>query len=121
MTTTTETIDGHLYKVTRDDNGTILSKIGVDPAPTSKKTLSKFGFRLLFTLTERIALDNYAANQSLTDQQKAILATLRYDFQIADDINLNHPLTIQGVNLLEQYGLLGTGRAAQILAGQLPA
>jgi hypothetical protein len=64
-----------------------------------------------------VLLDNYET-LPITTEQKALLRTLHYDFQIADDILLQHPLTIQGVTLLEQAGIIAPGRAAQILSGQ---
>ena len=35
MTTDLETIDGHLYQVTRDDQGNIMSEVGCDPPPST--------------------------------------------------------------------------------------
>jgi hypothetical protein len=37
-------------------------------------------------------------------------------FMLAENINLDDPDTIAGVNMLEQAGLLAAGRAAEILA-----
>jgi hypothetical protein len=44
-------------------------------------------------------------------------------YEIIDDprlteINLGHSGTIEGVTFLETQGLIGSGRAAEILAGQ---
>lgn len=36
-------------------------------------------------------------------------------FKLASEINLDDPRTINGVNSLEQFGLIGSGRASQIL------
>lgn len=121
MTKTTEILNDsagvpHSYRVTRDDNGTIISQIAADPVPPMPVSLSKLEYRALFTLAERIAIDNFAANAGLTDIQKATLNTIHYDFQLANDINLSDPYTIQGTQLLESYGLIAAGRAAQILA-----
>lgn len=117
-TTSRELINGHYYQVTRDDQGVIVSQVGDDPPPVQSIVLSKLGYRNLMTLSERIAIDSYAANPALTDTQKATLNSLHYDFQLADNIDLSDPQLIAGTQLLEQYGLLGAGRAAQILANQ---
>lgn len=37
-------------------------------------------------------------------------------FKLASEINLDDPRTIGGVQALEQYGLIGAGRAMEILA-----
>ena len=82
--------------------------------------LTKLGYRNLFTLAERIAIDNYETNENLTADQKATLTSLHFDFRLAEDIDLADPQLIAGTQLLEQYGLIARGRAAQILANQAP-
>lgn len=120
MTTDTETINGHLYRVTRDDQGTIVEQVCIDPLPAlPRRVLTKLEYRNLFTLAERIAIDNFAVNPALTDTQKATLASVHNDFSFADVIDLDNTFAIQGTELLEQYGLIAAGRAAQILATTL--
>jgi hypothetical protein len=48
------------------------------------------------------------------------VAAFLNDFQIADVIPLADPPVLQGTQFLETCGLIGTGRAAQILANQAP-
>jgi hypothetical protein len=81
------------------------------PAPAP--ILSPYDFLLLFTAAERVA----------------ILTAAQTNMQMADWLNmLNHvsfvhlddPNTISGVEALEAAGLIGAGRAAQILADEAP-
>ena len=43
-----------------------------------------------------------------------------YSFVNTPDVELSNPGTIAGVNFLQQLGLIGTGRATEILANQAP-
>lgn len=85
------------------------------PQPVSR-ILTHLEFRRRFTQAERIAVDNYASNTSLTAAQKATFCTLLEDMRVASGINLDDPGTIMGVKYLEQCGLIAVGRAAEILA-----
>ena len=85
---------------------------------TSASFLTKLQFRLLFTLTELVAIDNYQTNTSLSSDQKNMLNTIMANFAAAEDISLTDPATIQGVNYLATAGLITTARAAQVLAGE---
>jgi hypothetical protein len=86
---------------------------------TSLPVLSKFQFRCLFTISERVAMDAFESLE-ISEQYKGILRTLRYDLGIVECVELSNPQTIYSVNLLEQIGLIGDGRAAQILANIPP-
>ncbi len=111
---------GHTYIVTYDDaTGKEICRAANDPGPPVRPVpRTKLGYRNLFTLAERIAIDNYQTNANLTSDQKATLTSLHYDFQLAEDIDLSDPQLIAGTQLLEQYGLIAQGRAAQVLANQ---
>jgi hypothetical protein len=80
------------------------------------KTLTKYQFRQLFTLTERVTCDNFALNSAIPANYKAILVTMFKDLEVSAEVHLDNPQTQQGVQMLEQLGLIGHGRAAQILA-----
>lgn len=82
----------------------------------SNRTLTKLAFRKLFTLPERVAVDNASQSTALPAQYKALLATMAIDLSVAVEVHLDDPVTAQGVQLLEQLGLIGPGRAAQILS-----
>lgn len=90
-----------------------------------RRYLSKLAFRRLFTIEERINLDNISASipldnaeleASLTTQQKGTVRVLQNDMNIATYIDLDNPDTISGVSYLESIGLLAAGRAAEILS-----
>lgn len=65
---------------------------------------------------KRLSVEEYAAIKAAA----AANAQLDYYWQmfmLAEEINLGDPDTIAGVNMLEQAGLIGTGRAQEILNG----
>lgn len=83
-------------------------------------SLTKFQFRQLFTLNERIAVDNAPSNTSLPAQARAAIVTLLKDLEVSGEVNLTLPQTIQGIQFLTSVGLLTPARAARILANQPP-
>ncbi len=110
---------------------------GVDTTPVSQASLddwvaanpnwdavavavTKYEFRKLFTFTERVAIDNFTTNESISAQNKAILSSIIKDLELSGEVQLDNPDVINGVGFLEQIGLLGTGRAARILANLPP-
>jgi hypothetical protein len=82
--------------------------------------LPRYEFRKLFTLNERVAIDNVQTNPTISTQHKAILFTISKDLDTATEVQLYNPDVISGVGLLEQVGLIAPGRAAQILTNQTP-
>ena len=81
------------------------------PPPVDE--LNKVDFLRLFTQAERIAIRQAAtAYPTIADYQDMIDA--------ATMVRLSDPDMQMGVPMLELGGLLGTGRAAQILAGVKP-
>jgi tRNA(Ser,Leu) C12 N-acetylase TAN1 len=42
------------------------------------------------------------------------------DMELSAEVQLTNPNTIAGVQMLEQLGLIGVGRAAQVLANRVP-
>ena len=94
---------------------------------TPKRRLTKLQFRNRFTAAEKRAiefasLDNPSASQE--DRLKAAdLRVFLADVEAATpepdgtSIDLDDPRTFAGVNALESYGLIATGRAAEILSG----
>lgn len=83
--------------------------------------LTKYQFRKLFTLNERVLIDNAQQNPNISANNKAILATIMKDLEVSGAVYLNNPDTIQGVMFLEQIGLIAQGRSAQILANVAPS
>ena len=81
--------------------------------------ITKGAFRSRFTLAEKIiielaALDNPTAP---IEQRKsaAAIRTAEKDADASQYIDLKDPRTIAGVTSYETYGLIGTGRAVEIL------
>lgn len=77
------------------------------------------GFRNRFTLNEKVATELAAAdNPSATMQQRQLSASVRVllrDLETSTFVDLQRADLRQGVTMLEQYGLIGQGRALQIL------
>lgn len=84
-----------------------------EPAP-APVVLNKVDFLRLFTQTERINIRGAAS-------VNPVVADYQYMLDAATTVNLSDPDILTGVPLLEQAGLIGPGRAAQILANEPPA
>jgi hypothetical protein len=85
--------------------------------PISNNTIvTKYEFRSLFTILERVSIDNVQFNPSISDYHKSILVTIAKDMENAEYIDLTEINTQQGVFLIEQLGLIASGRTSQILA-----
>ena len=87
------------------------------------KRISRLDFRRRFTQEELITIEIACLdNPSAPMQQRAQAAALRVmqaQVNTAEFIDLDDPLTRQGVEQLEAFGLLAEGRAAEILDGSL--
>ena len=81
--------------------------------PAVSVILNKVDFLRLFTQSERIAIRAAAAVNAQVADYQDILANSAV-------VLLDDPGVMAGVPLLEAAGLIGTGRAAQILAGEAP-
>jgi hypothetical protein len=88
--------------------------------PEVPSSITKYQFRKLFTLPERVAIDNVADNTTIPAEYKAMILTMYKDIDAALEIELTSSDMQQGIFLLEQLGLLVSGRAAQILSNQPP-
>jgi len=76
---------------------------------TIKNSLTKYQFMSRFTATERITMEGSSA-------QSPELADWITLFKLTEEINLGDPNTIGGVTMLETVGIIGVGRAAEILS-----
>jgi hypothetical protein len=85
-----------------------------EPAPPPPVTLNKIDFLRLFTQAERIGIRAAAA-------VNAVVADYQYMLDAATTVDLSDPDILAGIPLLETAGLIGPGRAAQILANEPPA
>lgn len=117
---------GTLYSDLVWDGGTSLPSqqtlddwIAANPE-TIGVNLTKYEFRKLFTMSERVAIDNSPSNTNIPSNYRAILVTMFKDLEVSGVVEMDNPDVIAGVNLLESLGLIGTGRAAQVLANQQP-
>ncbi len=77
--------------------------------PEIKQPISVLDFRNRFTQDEKIAI--YTAAKQVVAIQVWI-----DDLASAKDVTVTHDQTIAGINALESAGLIGAGRAAEILA-----
>jgi hypothetical protein len=101
------------------DKATLEQWDAANPA-ISNKSVTKYQFRKLFTVAERIALDNYATNASLSDQNKATLNTIMTDLSESGVVELDNPDVINGVNFIASIRLITSDRPARILANLPP-
>lgn len=99
---------------------TLDSWIASNPVANEAKHVTKYEFRKLFTLMERVAIDNFASNPAIPANYKAMLLTLLKDLELSAEVHLDNPDVAAGVNMLEQIGLIGVGRAARILSNLPP-
>jgi len=82
--------------------------------------ITRYEFRKLFTMAERVAIDNVQSNTTVSANNKAMLLTIAKDMELATTVGLTNPDVIAGVNLLETLGLISVGRAAAILSNTPP-
>lgn len=119
--------DGNVYEEIVWDAGLPLpSKTTLDEwilsnPKVNQIVLTKYQFRKLFTLNERVAIDNAQSNTNIPANYRAILLTMAKDMEVSAEVQLDNPDVIAGVQLLEQVGLIGSGRASQILSNTPPA
>lgn len=85
----------------------------VDPEVTRARIVSQFEFYNLFTSVERKGIR--AAAKVNADVEDTLDGLDR-----AKDVDLDLPLTVSGIQGMEDAGLLGLGRAARILANLPP-
>ena len=83
------------------------------------KQITRLAFRNRFTTAEKVALeiaglDNHAADMPARAQAAALRAN-QADLAAATFVDLAHPDTRAGVQMLEAAGLLSPGRALEIL------
>ncbi len=92
--------------------------IASNEADTSRH-ITVLALRNRFTTSEKIAIDLASLdNPNATMEQRALAAGVRVmmaDIAVATFIDLDRADTRAGVQALETYGIIGAGRAAQIL------
>ena len=80
-----------------------------DPVVIEQRTITRLEYLRRFTTEERVTIRAVSA-------QNAVLADYLQLMEMAQDISLDDPDTIAAVNMLEQAGLLASGRAAEVLS-----
>lgn len=84
------------------------------PAPPPPSAISPLEFRRRFSLQERSVI-TLAASQ-LLEAGNATLQVWLDDLNSAQEVHLDHPDLIAGINLLVQNNLLSSSRASEILS-----
>jgi hypothetical protein len=75
-----------------------------------RRIISKLEFLRLFSAEERITLRTVAKSNPVVEDYMQLL-------ELAEEINLDDPDTVSGVQIMEAATLLGAGRSAEILRG----
>lgn len=102
------TIDGQQYKLITYPSGAVVRTIYTENYETTTTVMSKLSFIQKFTQAERITI------RASTDP---VIIDFMELLSMAQEIDLEYPDTIAGLNYMETIGLLGAGRAAEILGG----
>lgn len=93
--------------------------IAANSATTAKTKLTVLAFRNRFTQAEKVAIDLASIdNPAAPIEQRQMSAMLRVfmaDLHAATFVDVSRPDTRAGVQQLEAYGIIGSGRAAVIL------
>jgi len=120
--------DGSIYEdITWIEGGAPMpSKQALDdwilanPTGEIKIEITKYEFRKLFTLNERIAIDSAPQNELIPANYRAMLVTINKDMELSSSVILTNPDVAAGVNFLESLGLIASGRADEILSNTPP-
>jgi hypothetical protein len=93
------------------------------PAVPNSYKITVLGFRNRFTQTEKITIDMSSLdNPAASMGQRQLAASLRVmmaDLAVATFVDISRPDTIAGIQSLETYGIIGAGRANQILTAPI--
>jgi hypothetical protein len=105
------------------DQATLDSWIASNPLAGIERKITVLALRNRFTQTEKITIDMASIdNPAASMQQRQLAASLRVmatDLAVASFVDLNRPDTIAGIHALETYGIIGPGRANQILTAPI--
>jgi len=88
-------------------------------APSTSRKITVLAFRNRFTQVEKVTIDlSSIDNPSAPMESRQLAASLRVmasDLTVATFVDLDRPDTRAGVQSLETYGIIGVGRASEIL------
>jgi hypothetical protein len=96
------------YAVIDTDTGQLVSVSTDPPGAPKSRILTRLAFMRRFTDIELATI--YTA-----EEQSVVLEVWLDKFRLAEEISLDDPEIVGGVNALEQMGLLKEGRAKEIL------
>jgi hypothetical protein len=98
------------------------SWMAANPQPVNTK-ITVLALRNRFTTAEKVAIELASLdNPAEPLQQRQLAASLRVmsaDLNVATYVDLARPDTIAGIQALETYGIIGSGRASQILTAPI--
>lgn len=80
------------------------------------RLLTRLEFRRLFTLEERLLIDNFLTSEKLSIEQKRMLRTVENDFAAMSQVSLVDPDVMAGLDYYTEVGLLTRKRAKEILS-----
>jgi len=97
------------FAVVDTDTGKLIRVTTQDPGvPNPSRIITRLAFMRRFSDVELATI--YSA-----ESQSAQLRVWMDKFRLAEEISLDDPEIVGGVNTLEQMGLLAMGRAAEVL------
>lgn len=97
------------YAVIDTDTGQLVSVSTDPPGAPKSRILTRLAFMRRFSDAELATI--YTA-----EDQSVVLKVWLDKFRLAEEISLDDPEIVGGVNALEQMGLIAAGRAAEVLA-----
>jgi hypothetical protein len=96
-----------MLTVRYDQNGNEIERKGEPETPQPVRVITHLKFLERFTQAERTAI------RQSTDP---VVDDFMFMMEKAQNIDLDYPDTVQGMNYLEAQGLIAPGRAAEVLA-----
>jgi len=96
------------YAVVDTETGKLVSISTTPPDAPKSRILTRLAFMRRFTDVELATI--YTA-----EEQSVVLKVWLDKFRLAEEISLDDPEIVGGVNSLEQMGILAPGRAAKVL------
>lgn len=93
----------HIEHVEINEDGSIEGTV-------TGRVMTKLEYLRRFTQDERVAIRAAAKSNAVLEDYMALL-------ELAQDVNTTDADTVAAVNMLEQAGLIATGRAQEILNG----
>ena len=83
---------------------------------SSSKPLLSTSSESCTRLTNVLVIDNVDTNPNISAQHRALVRTIMNDLNPSGEVQMYNPDVLAGVALMEQLGLIGPGRGAQIMS-----